>query len=398
MAKSSFTVTGMHCAVCSGRVESTVANIEGVKFASVNLATSKLTVQFDEKITNENAICMAVKNIGFGINSDSFSDNLEKKVKEVKNMRTRFIMSLIFTLPLFYISMGTMVGLPVPEFIDPSLSPFGFAYAQLLLSIGAMIVGYKFYTVGYKNLFTLSPNMDSLVAVGTTSAFVYGIYNIVQMNLNTMHASHLTHNLYFESVGVIITLILLGRFLENRSKLRTNDAIKKLIELTPKKAVIEVDGKQVEIDVDDIKDDDIVIISPGDKISVDGEVVEGSSAVDESMLTGESIGVEKSVGSTVYAGSINKYGYLKVKAKNVGNTLLSQIIKMVEEASGSKPEIAKLADKIASVFVPSVMAIALITAIAWIISGADADTVINAFISVMVIACPSAGARSLACL
>ncbi len=390
MIKTSFTVTGMHCAVCAGKVESTVAHMEGVKKASVNLATSKLTVQFDEKITNENAICMAVKNAGYGINSDGFSENFEKKVKDVKNMRTRFILSLIFTLPLFYISMGTMVGLPVPMFIDPVESPFGFAYAQLVLSIGAMIVGYKFYTVGYKNLFTLSPNMDSLVAVGTTSAFVYGIYNIVQMNLNPMHASHLVHNLYFESVGVIITLILLGRFLENRSKLKTNDAIKKLIELTPKKAVIEVDGKQVEIDVDDIKDGDIVIVSPGDKISVDGEVLEGSSAVDESMLTGESIGVEKSVGSTVYAGSINKFGYLKVKAKNVGNTLLSQIIKMVEEASGSKPEIAKLADKIASVFVPSVMAIALIIAIAWIISGADTQTVVNAFISVMVIACPCA--------
>lgn len=390
MIKSSFTVTGMHCAVCAGKVESTVANMEGVKKASVNLATSKLTVQFNEKITNENAICMAVKNIGFGINSDSFSENYEKKVKGVKNMRTRFILSLIFTLPLFYISMGTMVGLPVPSFIDPVLSPFGFAYAQLLLSIGAMIVGYKFYTVGYKNLIMLSPNMDSLVAVGTSAAFVYGIYIIAQMNLNPMHAAHLVHNLYFESVGVIITLILLGRFLENRSKLKTNDAIKKLVELTPKKAVIEVDGKQVEIDVDDIKDDDLVIVSPGDKISVDGEVLEGVSTVDESMLTGESIGVEKTVGSIVYAGSINKYGYLKVKAKNVGNTLLSQIIKMVEEASGSKPEIAKLADKIASVFVPSVMAIAVVTAICWIISGADTQTVINAFISVMVIACPCA--------
>ena len=390
MIKSSFTVTGMHCAMCSGKVESTVSGMDGVKKASVNLATSKLTVQFDEKITSENAICMAVKGLGFGINSDSFTDNYEKRVKGVKNMRTRFILSLIFTLPLFYISMGTMVGLPVPNFIDPNVNPFGFAYAQALLAIGSMVVGYKFYTVGYKNLFTLSPNMDSLVAVGTTSAFVYGVYNIVLMYLNPAHAFHLVHNLYFESAGVIITLILLGRFLENRSKLKTNDAIKKLIELTPKKALIEVDGKQIEVDVEDIKDGDIVIISPGDKISVDGDVIEGASSVDESMLTGESIGVEKTVNSKVYAGSINKYGYLKVKAKNVGNTLLSQIIKMVEEASGSKPEIAKLADKIASVFVPTVMGIAVITAISWIISGADAHTVINAFISVMVIACPCA--------
>ncbi len=390
MIKTSFTVTGMHCAVCAGKVESTVSGMDGVKKASVNLATSKLTVQFNEKIIDENAICMAVKNAGYGINSDSFSENYRKKVQEVKNMRTKFILSLIFTLPLFYISMGTMIGLPVPDFIDPYLSPFGFAYAQALFAIGAMIVGYKFYTVGYKNLFILSPNMDSLVAVGTSAAFAYGLYIIAWMNINPMHAQHLVHNLYFESVGVIITLILLGRFLENRSKLKTNEAIKKLVELTPKKAIIEVDGKQVEVDVDDIKDDDIVIVSPGEKISVDGDVVEGASAVDESMLTGESIGVEKTIGSTVYAGSINKFGYLKVKAKNVGNTLLSQIIKMVEEASGSKPEIAKLADKIASVFVPSVMAIAVITAIAWIISGADTDTVINAFISVMVISCPCA--------
>lgn len=390
MVKSSFTVTGMHCAVCAGRVESTVSHMEGVKKASVNLATSKLTVQFDDKVTNENAICMAVKELGFGINSDSFTDNYEKRVKGVKNMRTRFILSLIFTLPLFYISMGTMVGLPVPSTIDPALNSFGFAYAQALLSIGAIIVGYKFYAVGYKNLFTFSPNMDSLVALGTSSAFVYGIYIIVMMHLTPSHASHLVHNLYFESVGVIITLILLGRFLENRSKLKTNDAIKKLIELTPKKAVIEVDGEQMEVDVDNIKDGDIVIVSPGDKISVDGEVLEGASSVDESMLTGESIGVEKSVNSKVFAGSINKYGYLKVKAKNVGNTLLSQIIKMVEEASGSKPEIAKLADKIAGVFVPSVMGIALITAIGWILYGADTQTVVNAFISVMVIACPCA--------
>ena len=386
MKKSYFTVTGMSCAACSASVERAVRNLDGVSSAAVNLTSGKLTVCYDETKLCGKDIEIAVTRIGFGVNYDSFEANLSKKTEEVNIMKKKFIASAIFAIPLFYVSMGHMMGLPVPGFMNPQNNGFIYALVQMILSVGCMIAGYKFYINGFRNLFTLNPNMDTLVAVGTSSAFIYGVVLMLDMYLNK--ANH-AHNLYFESVGVIITLIQLGKYLENRSKLKTNDAIVRLMELAPPEATVIRDGKKVSVSVDDVNVGDIVAISPGEKIPVDAIVISGRTTVDESMLTGESIPVEKEVGSKVFAGCINKYGYIEVETSvSNENTLISNIVSMVEEASGSKPEIARLADKICSVFVPCVIGAALITALIWALIGADIDTVLNRFISVLVVACP----------
>lgn len=387
MKSKTFTVTGMHCGACSARIENVVRKLDGIKRADVSLALSRLEVTFDEKKVSEEMIANAVKSLGFGINFDSFKAAYEKREKEAKGIFYKFIASLIFALPLFYISMGHMVNLYIPYLINPDFHPLNFAITQLILASFCAIVGYKFYTNGFKNLFKLSPNMDSLVAIGTMSAYIYGIFVVFEIAKGN---THLIHNLYFESVGVIITLILLGKSLEGRSKLKTNDAIKKLMELTPDTALIERDGKSMTIKTSEITKDDIVIISPGEKIPVDGVVIFGSTTVDESMLTGESISVSKTEGDKVFQGCINRYGHVKIKVSEIGEeTVLSQIIKMVEKASGSKPEIAHLADKIALVFVPCVISIALITGIIWLFLK-DFSFAVNMFISVLVIACPCA--------
>jgi len=388
MKKSHFTVTGMSCAACSASVERAVRNLDGVSSAAVNLTSGKLTVEYDEKKLCGKDIEFAVTKIGFGVNHDNFEANLAKKTEEVYIMKKKLIASAIFAIPLFYVSMGHMLSMPVPSFMDPSHSPFMYALVQMILAVGCMIAGYKFYVNGFKNLFTLNPNMDTLVAVGTSSAFIYGVVLMADMFLyGTDHA----HNLYFESVGVIITLIQLGKYLENRSRLKTNDAIVKLMELTPPKATVLRNGEKISLDVKDVAVGDVVAISPGEKIPVDGVVCHGSTTVDESMLTGESIPVEKEAGSKVFAGCINKYGYIEVETSvSSDNTVISQIVSMVEEASGSKPKIAHLADKICSVFVPSVIGIALVTAVIWAFAGGNLDTVLNRFISVLVVACPCA--------
>lgn len=388
MKKSYFTVTGMSCAACSASVEKSVSSLNGVSRAVVNLTSGKLSVEYDENLLCDKDIEIAVTKIGFGVNHDSLEKTLKNKNFEVKRLLFKLILSAIFAIPLFYISMGHMLGLPVFSFMEPETHPKTYALIQLVLAVGCMCAGYKFYLNGYRNLFGLHPNMDTLVAVGTSSAFVYGVILICDMFINNTNHSH---NLYFESVGVIITLIMLGRYLENRSRLRTNDAIKQLMELAPKKATLIRNGEKIVVDIKDIKKGDIVFVLPGEKIPVDGIVTEGSTTVDESMLTGESMPTEKSVGDKVFAGCINKYGHIKAESLSTSEeTVISQIIKMVEEASGSKPEIARLADKICGVFVPSVIASAIITALIWILLGANAATVINRFISVMVIACPCA--------
>ncbi|MBE7030530.1 MAG: heavy metal translocating P-type ATPase [Ruminococcaceae bacterium] len=388
MTQSKFNVTGMSCAVCAGNVEKAVAALDGVEQAQVNLATTTLEVSYDESLLNADDIKQAVVDAGYGINTDSFENNYAKREKSAQQVFVKFIWSLVFTLPLFYISMGHMIGLPVPTIISPEVYPLRYALTQLILALGSMIVGYQFYTHGYANLFRAKPNMDSLVAVGTTAAFAYGLY----VSYGLWKGGAVTvHELYFESVGVIITLILLGKSLENRSKLKTNDAIRKLIELSPKTATVIRNGEELTLPVEEIIMGDLVLISPGEKVSVDGIVDEGKSTVDESMLTGESVPAEKSVGDKVYAGSINKYGYIKIRATEVsGATLLSQIIRMVEHASGSKPQIARLADKIAGIFVPSVIGIALLSALVWTLLGKDAEFIIRIFVSVLVIACPCA--------
>lgn len=390
MIKNQLTITGMSCAVCAGNVEKTVSALDGVTSAIVNLASSKLTLEYNEAVISLDDIISAIENAGYGANTDSFKENYEDRRKQSDVIFRKFVFSLIFAAPLFYISMGHMVGLPVPKIINPHINALNFAIVQLILSVGSMVAGYKFYTIGFSNLIKLKPNMDSLVATGTSAAFIYGVVLTIDLFLNPDHISNV-HNLYFESVGVIITLILMGRFLESRSKLKTNNAILKLIDLAPKKAVVIRDGEQMELPVEQIIMGDIVLIAPGEKIGVDGIVCEGTSTVDESMLTGESVPAEKTVGDKVYAGCINKYGYLKIKSTEVsGATLLSQITRMVEEASGSKPKIAKLADTISGYFVPAVISIALLSFVIWFAISRDVAFSINIFISVMVIACPCA--------
>nr|WP_330397418.1 copper-translocating P-type ATPase [Maledivibacter halophilus] len=303
-------------------------------------------------------------------------------------MWTKFLVAISFTIPLLYIAMGHMMGLPIPSFINPEYNPLNFALVQLILTVPIVIAGYKFYTVGFKALLRRSPNMDSLIAVGTSAAFIYGIYAMYK--IISGHNEY-AKDLYFETAGVIIALIMLGKYLETRSKGKTSEAIKKLIGLQPKTATIVKGEEEIAIPIEEVEAGDIILVKPGEKIPVDGKVVEGRSSVDESMLTGESIPVEKNIGDKVVGASINKNGIIKFKATKVGkDTALAQIIKLVEEAQGSKAPIAKLADIIAGYFVPIVMAIAVISGLLWYITGSEPVFALTIFISVLVIACPCA--------
>jgi len=466
MKKASLTVTGMTCAYCARAVERTVSKIEGVCYSNVNLATEKLSVEFDENKTSMDEIKEAIKKAGYGVEDEKVPTIREailpikgmtcascamavervigkldgvheasvnfatEKVKVVYDMSKtgiaeiksavaiagyealdietesqaeqendrkeserkllwkKFLISAVFTAPLLYIAMGHMLGLPIPEIIMPEAYPVNFAVIQLILVIPSMIAGYKFYTIGFSRLLKREPNMDSLIAIGTGAAFIYGIYAVIQI-INGNH--EYTMELYFESVGVIITLILLGKYLEAVSKGKTSEAIKKLMGLAPKTATVIRDGKETVIPIEEVRVGDIVLVRPGEKIPVDGEVVEGRTSVDESMLTGESIPVEKNPGDSVVGASINKNGSIKFRATKVGkDTVLAQIIKLVEDAQGSKAPIAKLADIISGYFVPAVMVIALFAGLAWYISGQSAVFSLTIFVSVLVIACPCA--------
>ncbi len=385
--KTIFNISGMTCAACSRAVERVTGKLDGVSQASVNLATEKLTVIYDEKITSIHDIINTVSKAGYGASVPDKTKPIEKEDTS-GNLKKRFIFSAIFTIPLLYISMGHMIGLPLPKVISPSHNPLVYALIQLLLTLPVVILGYKFYTIGFRSLFKGSPNMDSLIAIGTGSAILYGLYAVLKI---ISGHNHYVHELYFESAATIITLITLGKFLENISKGKTSEAIKKLIGLRPNVALIIKDGNEITVDIDKVNVGDIVIVKPGEKIPVDGIIIEGTTSVDESMLTGESIPVEKKTGDSIIGASINKNGYVKYKATKVGDdTTLAQIIRLVEEAQGSKAPIAKLADKISGVFVPVVMTLAVISSLAWLISGQSAIFALTIFISVLVIACPCA--------
>ncbi|SKC83290.1 Cu+-exporting ATPase [Maledivibacter halophilus] len=334
----------------------------------------------------------AIKKAGYtplNVEKEAFQDeDQDKKERESKAMWTKFLVAISFTIPLLYIAMGHMMGLPIPSFINPEYNPLNFALVQLILTVPIVIAGYKFYTVGFKALLRRSPNMDSLIAVGTSAAFIYGIYAMYK--IISGHNEY-AKDLYFETAGVIIALIMLGKYLETRSKGKTSEAIKKLIGLQPKTATIVKGEEEIAIPIEEVEAGDIILVKPGEKIPVDGKVVEGRSSVDESMLTGESIPVEKNIGDKVVGASINKNGIIKFKATKVGkDTALAQIIKLVEEAQGSKAPIAKLADIIAGYFVPIVMAIAVISGLLWYITGSEPVFALTIFISVLVIACPCA--------
>jgi len=385
-------ISGMTCAACVRAVERAIGKLEGINEVSVNLATEKAKIVYDSSKVRISQIKDAVAKAGYkalDIETDQQADyERANREKEVKTLWRKFIISIIFTAPLLYIAMGSMIGFPLPDIISPHMNPLNFGLVQLILAIPPVIAGYRFYTVGFSRLIKREPNMDSLIAVGTSAAFIYGIYAIIQV-LNGHH--EYAHDLYFESAGVIISLILLGKYLESVAKGKTSEAIKKLMGLAPKTAIVIHDGKELVIPIEEVEVGDIILVKPGEKIPVDGEVTEGRTAVDESMLTGESIHVEKNPGDTVIGASINKNGTIKFKATKVGkDTTLAQIIKLVEDAQGSKAPIAKMADIIAGYFVPVVMAIAFISGLAWFISGQSVIFSLTIFISVLVIACPCA--------
>ncbi len=388
--KMTLKIGGMHCAACSRAVERALKKTDGIEEANVNIATEKAVFNYDEKKIKYDDIVNVIVKAGYQVLGKE-EDPAIVKAREIKEQKIRLIVSAIFSIPLFYISMAPMVSFvkfPMPSFLVHHINPQVFSIVAIFLCVPVMISGYKFYTLGFPALFRGSPNMDSLVAIGTTAAFSYSIYSTVLafMGLNP-HGD----NLYYESAAVIITLVQFGKYLEARSKGKTGEAIKKLMGLQPKTATIIKDGEEKEIKISDVKVDDILLVRPGEKIPVDGEIIEGYSSVDESMLTGESIPVEKSVGDKVVGASINKTGSFKFKAQKVGaDTALAQIIKLVEDAQGSKAPIAHIADVVSSYFVPAVITIALISGIIWFIALHNFVFSLTVFVSVLVIACPCA--------
>ena len=382
--EKSYQITGMTCSACAGRIERTLNKLNGVDKANVNFAAEKLYVSFDDKNINESEIVSAIKKAGYNI----AGKNAKSEMPAHKKLLIRFIISMIFTVPLLIISMGHMVGMPLPKIIDPTENPLNFAIIQLALTIPVMATGYMFYLKGIKNLFRLSPNMDSLIAVGTLSSVVYGIFAITK--IKNGH-EHMAMELYFESAAVILTLITLGKYLESLSKGKSSQAIKELMELSPKIATVRRGKKELQVKSELVQIGDTVIVKPGEKFPVDGTVTLGTTSVDESMLTGESMPVTKNVGDKVIGATVNKNGYIEYTAEKIGeDTAISQIIKLVEEAQGKKAPIARLADVISAYFVPAVILLAIIAAVGWKIAGESNDFCITIFISVLVIACPCA--------
>ena len=388
MAEKNYTVTGMSCASCANAVEKALNKNNDIN-ASVNFATEKLNIEYDEKKYNFDKIRKIVESAGYGLAEDMTEDKkVELYQEKITNLKNRLILAVIFVVPLLYISMGHMLGAVLPEFLNPKVNPLNFALAQFVLTLPIIYAGRDFFSHGFKNLVRKSPTMDSLIAIGSTAAVLYGIYATFGIVIVDPEA-HM--DLYYESAGAIITLILFGKLLEAKTKGQTSSAIKKLIGLQPKKAKIIENGAEKEVLIENLKVGDIVIVKPGEKIAVDGRIVEGATSVDESMLTGESLPVSKKVGDKVVGGSINKNGSIRFEATEIGkNTVLSQIIKLVEEAQGSKAPISRMADIVSAYFVPIVIGIAIITGIAWFLSGSGLVTALSFFIAVLVIACPCA--------
>lgn len=387
-----FGIQGMSCASCAAKIEQATRKLPGVASANVNLATEKLNIEYNHQELTANEIMRAVKEAGyqaFILKKDDEEKLAQEKQAAIKQMWRRFVLSFVFTAPLLYLSMGHMVGLPLPGFLHPSTSPIAFVTAQLVLTLPVLYFGRSFYLNGFKMLFKGHPNMDSLVALGTSAAFIYslvGTFAVYQGQVEfAMH-------LYYESAAVILTLITLGKTFEAISKGKTSEAIKELLALAPKKAVVLKDGKEKLVDIAQVAVGDVILVKPGERIPVDGVITEGRSTVDESMLTGESMPVEKQVGDTVIGASINKTGSFQFTATKVGeDTTLSQIVQLVEEAQGTKAPIAKLADQVSAIFVPVVMSLAILAGLAWLIFGHSGLVfALTIMISVLVIACPCA--------
>ncbi|MBC8632762.1 copper-translocating P-type ATPase [[Eubacterium] tenue] len=395
-------IEGMTCQSCAKAVERSIKKLDGIEDVNINIATDRATINYNPSIVKISQIKGAVEKAGYKVIDEAKKEAIDedrlRKEKELKVLKTKLIISIIFAIPLLYIAMGPMMPkpfgpLPILEFINPMTNTLNYALIQLILVIPIVGAGYKFYINGTKAMLTKSPNMDSLVAVGTAAALLYSIYTTIQLaSTDTMNMSGHHQQLYYESAGIIIALILFGKYLESRSKGKTSEAIKKLMGLQPKTAIVVKNNEEIEIPIDEVEEGDIIVVKPGSKIPVDGVVIEGHTSVDESMLTGESMPVSKKVGDRVTGASINKNGNIRFKADKVGDdTALAQIIKLVEDAQGTKAPIAKLADTVSGYFVPAVLTIAVISALAWFfIGGKDVVFSLTIFISVLVIACPCA--------
>lgn len=404
--KKDFAVTGMTCSACSAHVEKSVAKVGGVKKVSVNLLTNSMQVDFDSETTNTGAIIAAVEDAGYGASVPDENKNIKVPDENtaVKNMKKRLIVSIIFLVPLLYISMGHMIydlfSIKMPYFMetyfDGNANALIYSFTQLLLLTPIMLANQNYFKNGFKTLSKKNPNMDSLIAIGAGAAVIYGIFSIYRIGYGLGYndqalVEQYRLSLYFESAGMILTLITAGKYLEAKAKGKTSEAITKLMKLTPKTVTVIKNDAEYVIDADKIAVGDIFVIKPGESTAVDGIVVEGEASFDESAITGESIPVEKNAGDKLVSASINKTGLIYAKATKVGrDTTLSQIIKLVEEASSSKAPIAALADKTAGIFVPIVITIAVITGIFWFITGASAEFAISAAITVLVISCPCA--------
>ena len=418
--KERFDVTGMTCSACSSHVEKSVSKLTGVENVSVNLLTNSMQVEFDENKLDTAGIIKAVEDAGYGAavkdghaksgtKTSGQSDRQENSglsavEQNVKNMKKRLIVSLIFWIPLMYVSMGHMIyqwlNIPMPpftmNFLHGNENAITYAFTQFLLLLPILIANQKYFKNGFKTLWHRSPNMDSLIAIGAGAAILYGIFAIYRIGYAMGHGDIMVvhqyaHDLYFESAGTILTLITIGKYLETKSKGKTSEAITKLLNLAPKTVTVVRDGVEQVVDAADVGKGEIFLVKPGESVAVDGIVLEGKSSFDESAITGESIPVPKQEGDAIVSASMNKSGLIRAKATKVGeDTTIAQIIRLVEEASSSKAPIAKMADKIAGVFVPTVITIALITGVIWLISGATFEFAMSTAIAVLVISCPCA--------
>jgi P-type Cu+ transporter len=404
MEKATFNITGMSCSACQSRIEKTVAALSGIKFVTVNLLKNTMQVSFDPKQLSHQQIINAVKRVGYDATYSSMpkakdytgTNTITSFSTEQQAIKKRLIISCLFTFALCYLAMGSMLGLPIPAFLSSTTHIFSYAFTQLLLTLPIIFVNVNYYKNGFKALFSGAPNMNSLIAIGSGSAMIYSIYTLYKMGIafeesDVNMANHLAMNLYFESAAMILTLITAGKYIESGVKDKTSTAITNLINLMPKTAVIIVEGKERVINCDDIAIDDILVIKSGDSVPVDGIIIKGSGLIDQSSITGESIPLQKQEGDQVMSASLNQSGYFLMRVTKVGEeTTLSQIIKLVDEATSSKPPIAKLADKISGIFVPMVIFIAITAMITWLVLGASLEFSLSIAIAILVISCPCA--------
>ena len=391
--RSKFDITGMTCAACSASVDRSVKKVRGVNSVNVSLLTNSMSVEYDENIISTDMIIKAVKNSGYGAKLTKTNTNSQENILIKRQMNIRIIGSTILFSLLLYISMGTMIGLPIFAFMNPHGHPLVFGISQMILTIGIILLNRHYFIVGIPKLLKLHPNMDSLIAIGSASAFIYGIYILIIFAGygESSTGQMIAEELYFEAAGAILTLVTLGKYLEFKSKTKTGDAIAKLINLAPKTAIVIRSGQEIEVGVDTIQVGEIVVIKPGMKIPVDGIITEGFSSLDEQAITGESMPVDKTVNDKVTTATINTSGSFRFRATEVGeDTTLARIIALVEEASNSKAPIAKLADKISGVFVPIVIGIAILTFAGWLIAGEQLGFALSMAITVLVISCPCA--------